>query len=302
MRQTVPPDQWVTEYLLEVGEANCAVFRKSDIDRCAQFDWTYSVDMIKPELIRFIGVDWDKVQAGTNIAVFQYDPVTKVVQIIYREEIDRDKFTYTNACNTIIDLYMAFEPQLIIADQGQGEMQWEYLNLESQRRKIGLAERLIKVPFNTKVELPNPTTGELEKKPIKPFLVGQLQSKFQEFKILIPTHDETLRNQLLSYKVDRITPTTTKYSTHNEHIIDCCLFAMYGIWSLYENVLESSYATDHSTFKVYKQTDVEQTQENINAFWENINGFRQETPSSLIYRSDLNVFRDTTMEDFLRDR
>ena len=201
IRKTKPINTWTTEYLLEVGETEDSVFRKSDIERASRYDWSYGPEMIDHNKVRFIGVDWDKVQAGTNVAVFQYTPHTRDLDIIYREEVARDDYTYTNACNLIIDLFLAYTPELVITDQGQGEMQWEYLSLESQRRGIPLSERLENKAFNQKIEVPNPQTMEVEKNLIKPFLVGLLNKKLQENKFHIPSSDEHLINQLLMYKI-----------------------------------------------------------------------------------------------------
>jgi hypothetical protein len=221
IRLSTPLNIWTTEWLLELGEADAAVFRKTDIAACSKYDWEYGIEMINPALVRFIGIDWDKAQAGTNIAVFQYDIHSGTTSVIYREEVERDRFTYTNACNLILDLFDAYQPELVVADQGQGEMQWEFLQMEGERRGSELATRLLKLAFNEKIELPSPQDGELEKKLVKPFLVGMLQKKIQEHSFRFPLQDEVLRNQLLAYKVVKTTLNTTKYSTHNEHIIEC---------------------------------------------------------------------------------
>lgn len=297
IKNSTPLNIWTTEWLLELGETDSAVFRKSDIEKACQYDWEYGPQNIDENKVRFIGVDWDKVQAGTNVAVFQYDPISRITQVIYREEVAREKYTYINACNLIADLYEVYRPELVIADQGQGEVQWEILQLESQKRASGLAERLVKLAFNSKIEVPNPQTAELESKPIKPFLVGQLQQKFQEGLFRIPRHDETLSNQLLAYKVLRQTDKTTKYTTHNEHIIDCCLFTMYGIWWLYENILESNFGRDHSKMKIYNDQNepIQQFQEDI--FWSSLAGPRNVGPGVQLPRTSIDD-PFTTKNDF----
>lgn len=305
IRVKTPPNIWTTEYLLELGEVDLAVFRKQDITMCSKWDWEYGIENIDESKVRFIGVDWDKVQAGTNIAVFQYDPFTRITQVIYREEVERDKFTYLNAVTLILQLFDVYTPELVIADQGQGEVQWELLQMESERQNSGLAARLVKKAFNEKIEVPNPQTGEIDKHPLKPFLVGMLQKKMQENQFRLPAQDETLINQLLAYRVTKTTLATTKYSTHNEHIIDCCLFCMYGIWYLYENDLEKKYGSNNSSLRIYndQNTPINQFQED--SFWNTLEGPRVTLPSHHIPRTSFDdPFRKPGYDltrDFFRD-
>ena len=282
IRSKTPPDAWQTEWLLELSEADAAVFRKVDIYACAENDWEYGVQNIREEFVRFIGVDWDKTQAGTNIAVLQYNPAHGSVQIIYREEIEREKFTYMNACNRILELYDAFRPELVITDQGQGEAQWEYLLMEGERRGSGITSRLVKKAFNEKIEVPSfEDENELEKKRIKPFLVGILQKKFQDRLINLPRHDEDLINQFLGYEVKTITQSTIKYSTHNEHIIDCFLFCMYGIWWLYENEFAKRHGTNHNFLQIVKDDASRVDSTSYVEFWGGLEGPRQSVSGNI---------------------
>lgn len=301
IRLSTPINIWTTEWLLELGEADTAVFRKSDIQACSQGDWEYGTQNIDESRVRFIGVDWDKAQAGTNIAVFQYDPMMKTTEIIYREEVARDKFTYMNACSLILELFEAYRPELVIADQGQGEVQWEYLQMESEKLGSQLAGRLIKKAFNEKIEVPNAQTNELDKKLLKPFLVGMLQKQLQERRFRLPRHDETLANQLLGYKVVKTTLNTTKYTTHNEHIIDCCLFCMYGIWFLYENEFEQAYGGSHNNMKVFNDQAFPIQDYQRDAFWGTIEGPRTIFPGAQIPRTSIDDPFSKPKADQIRD-
>lgn len=279
IKSSTPSSIWTTEWLLELGEADTAVFRKTDIAACTKWDWEYGIENIDLNKVRFIGVDWDKAQAGTNVAVFQYDPITRLIQVIYREEVSRDRFTYLNACNLILDLYDVYKPELVITDQGQGEVQWEYLQMESEKRGSELSNRLIKKAFNEKIEVLNPQTLEPEKKLLKPYLVGLLQKKVQEHAFMLPKHDEPLSNQFLGYKIVKTTANTTKYSTHNEHVVDCCLFCMYGIWYLYENDIDKKFVATNSSMAVFNDRDAQAANFERDYFW---SGRQDQSPFSQI--------------------
>lgn len=302
IRINTPLTTWNTEWILELGEVDSAVFRKKDIESCSVYDWEYGIQNIIENDIRFIGVDWDKAQAGTNVAVFQYNVLSQTTSVIYREEVARDRFTYLNACRLILDLFDAYRPELVVTDQGQGETQWEYLLMEGERMGSQIVNRLEKKALNEKIEVPNPQTGEIEKKMIKPFLVGLLQKKMQERKFLFPKSDETLRNQLLAYKVLKVTQNTTKFSTHNEHIIDCCLFCMYGIWYLFENELDKKYGGNHNSFRVFNDSNVPANEFQTSLFWNSLEGPRVSLPGNQIPRTSIDdVFSSKPNYEKFRD-
>jgi replicative DNA helicase len=286
--------------MLEADESDNSVFRNSDLEICSFDDWEYGIDHISSSEVRFIGVDWDKAQAGTNIAVLQYNIEHRTLKMIYREEVPRSEFTYVNAVNKIVEIYEAFRPELVIADQGSGEVQWEYLMMEGMKRRNGLAERLIKKAFNSKLETLDLVTQEVEKKLIKPFLVGLLQQKVQQHLLKIPKNDKILLDQFLQYEVIARTASTVKFSSSNEHIIDCCLFAMYGVWYLYENFLENTELTapKNVTNQDFKSPWDEQF------LMQQLEDERSSTPNLNVYRSgftERNIYRDNTDFNFYRD-
>lgn len=256
IKAKTPWYQWQTEYLLEVGESDSSVFKKHVIENCCAYDWEYGVQNIVENKVRFIGVDWDKVQAGTNIAVFQYSPDSRVLEVIYREEVERSRYTYLNACKLVQELYDAYQPELVIADQGQGEVQWEYMQSYAESTGSELANRLIKLAFNENIDIPQLDPEDTKPKKVKPFLVGQLQQKMDNGLFRFPAHDTGLKDQLIGYSVKARTENTIKFSTHNEHVIDCCLFALYGIWWLYENEFAERNGANHNTFRTFNNNDL----------------------------------------------
>lgn len=247
---------WKTEYLLELSESDTSVFKKVEIDRASSQDWEYGVHLKSSFNPRFIGIDWDKVSAGTNIVVAQYNPITKEVMVIDREEVPRSEFHFHDACDKALEYCGAYEPQLLVSDQGQAEMQFEHLQMAAiQQSHLGMVGKLEKLAFNQVIEIPNPESGELEKKRVKPFLVGMLQQKMQDNKFHYPAHDHDLTAQLFGYKMVRQTARTTVYTSFNEHIIDCLLFILYGIYLTYEHPFEKS-PEEIAKFQIYKPEDI----------------------------------------------
>lgn len=260
IKANTPEHEWLTEWMLQPTSANTAVFRMEDIDRSCR-DYAYhcpaeGVDLISPFENRYLTVDWDKYQAGTNICVTQYNPGTQELKLIYRTEIPRSQFTYMEACNRVLDLFVEYRPSLVLTDQGAGEMQWEYLVIEGDRAGLDFSSKTIKVAYQSVIEVPDledPANG-LIKKQMKHFLIGLLARRFQEGKIIIPYDDIDLKNQLYMYKVLKQTKSQPifgtqersaksrgpTYTSKDEHIIDCLAFACLGAYLEWENVLSPS--------------------------------------------------------------
>ena len=240
---------WKTEYLLQVAEESSAVFKKEDVDRVFSDDWEPSMAYIHPAHPLFLTVDWDKVQCGTNLLISQYDPVRKSVKLIHHEEIPRGQWTYTLAVQRIIELYEIYQPEFVIVDQGASEKQWEDLQLEALKRPdLNLAASLERLAFQSKVKYPDLYTGEDVVKQVKPYLVELLRKFTQEDKLKIPTHMEFIKEQFMDYKIEARTANTVKFSAKNEHVIDCFLFVMWGIFKYYENPYEPRHNDDHLNF------------------------------------------------------
>ena len=67
----------------------------------------------------------------------------------------------------------------------------------------------------------DPITKEMDKKPMKPFMVNQLQIAFERDRMMLSPYDEVLFKQLIDYEVEKITEAgMPKYTSENEHFVD----------------------------------------------------------------------------------
>jgi hypothetical protein len=274
--------RWRREYLLEITEKSSAVFKNEEIETATAEDWEYGIQNIIEPHVRFITVDWDKVQTGTSISVFQYSPTNRIVTLLCRESVPQSDFHYIEACRKVIDYYQAYQPDLVVCDAGNGEMQWEYLVMQAIQMGLPMAERTLKVAFQNKIEVLNPITNEPEKKMLKPFLVAQLQRKFQDREIRFPSHDDELKNQFFNFEIVRINKTGPEFTKKNEHFVDTFLFLMYALWLTYENPLEESGIHNGAPVIIdqrmmQENTDGRQEERILNAEFEELSG-RQEMP------------------------
>lgn len=206
-------------------------------------DWNPVTNQQKT-MPRFIGVDWDKSGAGAHIAVIQYDVESRTLYTIDHYEVPRGKFTFYTGSDRVLDMTGVYAPYLVVSDGGAGEMQWEYMYLESEKRGGMYSDRIEKRYFQESLIVTNPKTGEEEKKRLKPVLVGLMQKKLQERKWYFPAHLRKLEEQLKVYEAKTTDAGNVKYFSKEDHIIDCHLFALWGVWSLFEDPLSDGSALD----------------------------------------------------------
>lgn len=132
------------EVMAEFGDEQMGVYQKKFIHAAIKsgLDAHHKyIDIDDEEAVRellrnrtgpiVLGVDWDKVQAGTTFVCMQLDKLfintegqmEPKFKILFRTEIPRTQFTYTNAVNRIIELNDIFDFDWIAVDRGYGRLQ-----------------------------------------------------------------------------------------------------------------------------------------------------------------------------------
>lgn len=67
----------------------------------------------------------------------------------------------------------------------------------------------------------DPITKEMDKKPMKPFMVNQLTLAFERDRMILSPYDDVLKKQLTDYEVLKITQAgVPQYTDENEHFVD----------------------------------------------------------------------------------
>jgi hypothetical protein len=310
---------WTTEFLLSVGDTDNTIFTSRDVQQASQFCWPLGTEMINRdplrhgapiEAVRYVGVDWDKYGTGTHIVVLQYEPATRHMNTIYMFEQPKGPFTYTEAVNTLVNIWLEFKPQLIIADKGAGEAQWEMTyNSAFERGLPDMAESLIWLPMNRKLTVNDPSTMEDQRKSVKPLLVEFIRQKLQERKWYFPTNPldrmdpgKQLEMELLGFKrlreVDKETSATDtiRYKDGKDHWIAAHMFAAYGVYTQFEDFLSGS--PDHFRTHVVgvEQMSFEWERDEFTSLWGQT-GFnepgggrgRQILNPGNVYRNDFGV-------------
>ena len=151
-----------------------------------------------------------------------YDVNTDKFVVILRLEVPRSEYSYDVAVKTIIQLNDKYNPTWIFADKGSGEAQIEQLHLYGEKNTAsGLREKLIGWQFKNKVDVIDPVTREMDKKPMKPFMVNQLTIALERERMILSPYDNTMRKQMTNYVVERVSQNGDPvYSSKDEHSID----------------------------------------------------------------------------------
>jgi hypothetical protein len=82
---------------------------------------------------------------------------------------------------------------------------------------------------------------------------------------------------------------------------------MYGIWLLYENILEQGYGTEHNTFRVFNDSNQTPSEQQKDAFWNALDGPRTVFPGVQIPRTSIDdpdrgsKYMSDQIRDFYRD-
>lgn len=108
------------------------------------------------------------------------------------------------------------------------EYQVETLHAYGLRHpETGLAQKVKGKHFGENLELVDPATKELVKKPLKHFMVNQTAVFFERQKLLLSPFDEELFNQIINYSVVRVTASGQPvYTSKNEHALDAMMLAI----------------------------------------------------------------------------
>jgi replicative DNA helicase len=247
-RASLTASGYVHEVEAEFGVQDTGVFNKDDIDRARTF-YNYAYNVLdyyqendikngikqQPDMylyntynkapfnrFRTVGVDFDKYQASSSIVVLEYNVQIGKFMVLKRYELPRAEYSYDAAVNAIIEVNEIYNPAWIYCDRGSGEYCIERLHIYGDEHpESGLKNKLKGWSFANKVEVYDPITGEKEAKPMKPFMVNQLQIVFERNNMVLSPWDDIIYKQLIDYEVEKTTASGVPvFTSKDEHYID----------------------------------------------------------------------------------
>lgn len=245
--------RFLQEVMAEFGEEIQGVYRNVDVDwikeESKRIGYSYLDELPISEQIEILdsnrfspmilGIDWDKYNADTNMVCVALDrfhrneegQIEPKFKVLFRKEISRGEFTYTNAVSKVIELNNFYDFDWIAIDRGYGETQIEMLKKAGMKDPISrLHKKLIGYQFSQKLEVRDPHTKEKVKKHLKPFMINNSVKVLERHKLIFPHKDHLLLSQFEDYHiVSKSASGRPKFSDENEHILDginLCLLAI----------------------------------------------------------------------------
>ncbi len=246
-RSQLSEQGYVHEIEAEFGSEEAGVFNKDDIDSATQMDFyaynkldvlqerrcresncfptmlIYDEDHPAPfNLFRCVGVDFDKYQASSSIIVLDYIPEFKCFKVVKRVELPKTEYSYDAAFNAILSVNRIYNPAWIYCDRGSGEYILERLHIYGKEHpETGLHNKVKGWQFANTLDIEDPVTHEMQKKPMKPFMVNQLSIAFERHRMVLSPFDELVSKQLIDYRVERIGKNNQPvFCSENEHFVD----------------------------------------------------------------------------------
>lgn len=247
LRAQLTAEGYVHEVLAQFGTQEKGVFDKKKLDESTKvYNYAYNeLDYFQkqkleesgemPDMLlynksfrppqntfRTMGVDWDKYGANSSILILEYDTHFKKFKVLKRVEVPRAEYSYDTAINTIVELNEIYNPSYIYCDAGSGEYQIERLHIIGEENPhTGLKAKVKRWQFSNKIEIMDPITKEMDKKPLKPFMVNQLQIAFERDNMILSPYDNVLFKQLIDYEVEKIGVNGNPvFTSENEHFVD----------------------------------------------------------------------------------
>ena len=162
------------------------------------------------------------IEASSSILILDYNLAMNKFQVVRRVEVPKVEYSFDKAVNMIIELNKIYQPSFIYADRGMGEYQLETLHIYGEKHpESGLKLKLKGFQFSQNIEITDPVTKQIEKAPMKPFMVNQLAITFERGNMILSPFDETLHKQLVDYSVEKISANGKPiYTSINEHFVD----------------------------------------------------------------------------------
>jgi len=236
LRHTLTEAGFLHEILAEFGEEEEGVFQVA-YREAAETDYLYGDIQPDPDkYLAGIGVDWNSSNIGTEIYVMLWDRNTGRFLGARAETISRVGFTQLKAIERIYRLNRQWDPAFIYVDEGYGATQVEVMKVWSQEQALTkglnhpdskLASRLKAINFSSKLEIPDPITRQLIKKDTKSYMVENAVRMFERGIFIFPRSDDTLKDQLAGYIIQRRTQLGKPvYGPREERIGDHRLDAM----------------------------------------------------------------------------
>jgi len=227
---------YMHEFEAEFGDVAEGVFLRKHIDASLQ-DYDLGKVRRTPDSLYMVGVDWNASGNGTCIVITEWNKNFNggrgAFKVAFKKIISQEEFTQVKSCEEIIRINEVWNPEYIYVDQGYGQTQIEMIRKYGlEHPKTGLANKIKGIYFGDRMEIRDPTTKQMVKKHMKPFIVNLAARRMEDGQIILP-ESEDLKNglvgQIRDYTVIRTTALGQPiYSDENDHAIVAWMLSIFG--------------------------------------------------------------------------
>lgn len=191
------------EYEAEFGELAQGVFKSEDIDEIMS-SYIYDIGDIAITKEYSMGVDWNQV-FGVKIYVIEHNKKRGTFRTFFKHEVPNNEYTQTQAVDRIIEISKKIPLSYIYVDKGFGTTQVELLHKYGKEHPESRLQKIVKsIDFKGTVEIRDPWTKKIVKKPLKPFCVANAARIVENRAISIPeeeNHKNGLIGQMRGYNM-----------------------------------------------------------------------------------------------------
>ncbi len=254
------------EFFAEFGLQLAGVFRNDLVDR-AIVDYPLPQPRSSPYSRVVMGVDWNGAKNGVHIVVTEY--MNGKYKLLNKTVVKDEQFTQHSSIDAILKLDKEYRCNYIYVDEGYGRVQVEMLHkMGMQDPSTGLARRVVPYAFNKAVEIRDPKTGTINKKPSKPFLVNMTAFQLEEDRLILPLSEDTqhlvnskegeatgkqtgLVQQMRNFAIDRVSslglPT---YTQGDDHTLFAYMLSIIGFVMEYSDLRRNNMSMSVATTRM----------------------------------------------------
>lgn len=243
-RGTYDSTSYEHEFEAEFGLQAAGVFRNDLIDQSVKnYELPLPRSSVQSRIV--MGVDWNGEANGVHIVITEY--WEGKYKLICKEIVKDGEFTQHSAIDRIIALDQEYACDYIYVDEGYGRVQVEMLYRKGMENpSSGLQRKVKPYAFGKSIEIRDPRTGILIKKPAKPFCVNISVLQLEEGRLVLPSSEDTqvlvkskdneagnkspgLVQQMRNFSIERVSvlglPT---YSQGDDHTLFAFMLSIVG--------------------------------------------------------------------------
>lgn len=279
-----------------------------------------------------MGIDWNDSVNGTQIVITEYlnEPASikyyeenengkkiefvKTVQnkfrLFYRCSISGQESTQLASVSKIIELINKYKIDHIYCDKGYGTTNIELLKeYGKQHKELQMDRKLVPIDFGSNVETIDPSTNEIGKQPMKPFIVYTAVHEVEKGDCILPMSEDDngkLVAQMRAYSIKKHSQSGMPiFNQGNEHILTAWLLSILAFHMEYSTLIKPETNLDDATIARIRgqnilmpyldkseRTSLKDSNNNVSKLFKDITPLKPMVPGNKV-TTDVGFYNDT---------